>query len=118
MENEFDWKSEFVLEFLPQTPKAETETESKEFQIGATETRPVYIFMFQYKVITMRYKINPDTSVDSSFWVEDINGDWIRETDGNRYIYRHRPIEIKQQLAGYIKGYLWIAQYIPVRRSN
>ena len=45
----------------------------------------------------MRYKINPETSVDSSFWVEDINGDWIRETDGNRYIYRHRPIKIEQE---------------------
>jgi len=44
----------------------------------------------------MRYKINPDTHVDSPFWVEDINGDWIRETDGNRYIYRHRPIEADQ----------------------
>ena len=76
----------------------------------------------------MRYTINPDTSVDSPFWVEDIKGEWIRETDGNRYIYRHRPIkveqqeefalEIKQQLVGYIKGYLWIAQYISVRRSN
>jgi len=44
----------------------------------------------------MRYKINPDTSVDSTFWVEDINGDWIRETDGNRYIYRHRP-KVEQQ---------------------
>jgi len=43
----------------------------------------------------MRYTINPDTSVDSTFWVEDINGDWIREVDGNRYIYRHRPITIK-----------------------
>jgi hypothetical protein len=45
----------------------------------------------------MRYKINPDTSVDSTFWIEDINGDWIRETDGNRYIYRHRPITVDQQ---------------------
>jgi hypothetical protein len=40
-----------------------------------------------------RYTINPDKSVDSTFWIEDINGDWIRETDGNRYIYRHRPIK-------------------------
>ncbi len=46
MENEFDWKNEFVLEFLPHTPKAETETEWEEFEIGATETRPVYINMF------------------------------------------------------------------------
>jgi len=44
-----------------------------------------------------RYTINPDTSVDSTFWIEDINGDWIRETDGNRYIYRHRPIKQEQQ---------------------
>ena len=46
----------------------------------------------------MRYKINPDTSVDSSFWVEDINGDWIREVDGNRYIYRHRP-KVEQEFS-------------------
>ena len=104
MENEFDWKNEFVLEFLPQTPKAETETEWEEFEIGATETRPVYINMFQYKVITMRYTINPDKSVDSTFWVEDINGDWIRETDGNRYIYRHRPIKSNQDISKVIFG--------------
>jgi hypothetical protein len=44
-----------------------------------------------------RYTINPDPSVDSTFWIEDINGDWIRETDGNRYIYRHRPITVDQK---------------------
>jgi len=44
-----------------------------------------------------RYTINPDKSVDSTFWIEDINGDWIRETDGNRYIYRHRPIKVDQE---------------------
>lgn len=44
MQNEFDWKSEFVLEIIPQTPETpETETE---FVIGSTETRPVNIFMF------------------------------------------------------------------------
>jgi hypothetical protein len=46
-----------------------------------------------------RYTINPDTSVDSSFWVEDINGEWIREVDGNRYIYRHRPIKVEQEFS-------------------
>lgn len=45
MENEFDWKSEFVLEIIPQTPET-PETEWEEFEIGATETRPVNIFMF------------------------------------------------------------------------
>jgi hypothetical protein len=45
----------------------------------------------------MRYKINPDPSIDSTFWVEDINGDWVREQDGNRYIYRHRPINADQE---------------------
>lgn len=44
MKTEFDWKSEFVLEIIPQTP--ETEPEWEEFEIGATETRPVNIFMF------------------------------------------------------------------------
>ena len=44
MENEFDWKSEFVLEIIPETPETpETETE---FVIGATETRPVFFYMF------------------------------------------------------------------------
>jgi hypothetical protein len=50
-----------------------------------------------------RYTINPDKCVDSTFWIEDINGEWIRETDGNRYIYRHRPIKQEQNYAIDIK---------------
>lgn len=44
MENEFDWKNEFVLEIIPQTQTPEPEWE--EFEIGATETRPVFFYMF------------------------------------------------------------------------
>lgn len=39
-------ENEFVLEIIPQTQTPETETEWEEFEIGATETRPVNIFMF------------------------------------------------------------------------
>ena len=46
MQTEFDWKSEFVLEIIPQTQTPETEPGWEEFEIGATETRPVYFYMF------------------------------------------------------------------------
>jgi hypothetical protein len=40
-----------------------------------------------------RYSINPDKDVNSSFWIPDVNGDWVKR-DG---IYYHCPL-VKDQV--------------------